>query len=45
MAIRSGCLNKFVKHFGKESLVLTGVVLKEGTDWAEHYYKEETLKE
>ena len=44
MYIRTGCLNKFVKHFGKTSLVLSRVNLTPGTDWAEHYYKEESIK-
>ncbi len=35
--IRSRCLQKFVQYFGKESLVLTQVVVKRSTDFPMHF--------
>ncbi len=45
MTKRTGCLNKFIKHFGKEALVTSRVSLKPGADWAEHYYEESNMND
>ena len=44
-SVRSGCLQKFAERLGKESLVLTQLVVKKSTDVPSHFVHHEAMRD